>query len=266
MSYASVYGGHEEHAVVDELLALLGQNWRLLLLCPGGLSTLGATSIVGFLFHGREWWRGIRFTSATDIVIAAGWLVLIALLPLPQTGWPYGLDLLTLILLIELPYMASIGRGRQIALPRAAAMLNVYPLLALAIAALGQATGSLVIREVNRSTGLLHWVGVVAWAITLPPLLDLGPWRSLDRPRIIHVLRGTAHVALLMALALPAHDATPQIHSFFAFMAIVLPLAALHRWWHGNNQWWIRWQPWLVTALALLLAMLSGQQLLERLR
>jgi hypothetical protein len=266
-SYVSRCGGHEEHVVVDELLALLGQNWRLLLLYPGGLTALVTTMIVGLLFHGKRWWHAATFSSATSGIVAASWLTLITLLPLPQTGWPYGLDVLSLILLLELPYVALVSRrGGESAIRRIGAVLNCYPLLALAAAALGQGTGSLVVREINRSTGMLHWIGIIAWSLTLPPLLGIGPWRSDEQSFPPYALRQTAHIALLLALALPAHDATPMASSFIGLLAIALPLAAIQRWWHGRPEHWIRWQPWLVVGVALFIAALSGQQLVGRLR
>lgn len=250
---------------MDELLALLGQNWRALLLYPGGLTIFGATAIIGFMVHGRDWWQFSHFSSA-DMAIVATWLIVVALLPLPQTGWPYNLDVLTVLLLIELLYASRVIRRREeTAVTIIADLLNSYPLLVLAVAALGQGSGSLVIREINRSTGALHWLGIVAWSITLPPLLSVGPWRTAEQPHVLHMLRQVVHMALLLALALPAHDASPRIHTFVGFFAIALPLAAIHRWWDGKRSHWIRWQLWIVVFVALLIAALSGQQLLGRL-
>lgn len=251
---------------MDELLALLGQNWRLLLLYPGGLATLGALIVTTFLDPHTRSLAARRPASAIEIVIAAAWLLLIALLPLPQTGWPYALDLLTFALVIELPYWFHTLRHRADRVAALAAALNVYPLLALATATLGQAAGSLVVREINRSADWLHWLGVIAWATALPPLLAIGPWRGQQAGTLLDQGRRVAHMALLLALALPANDATPLWTGAIGFACIALPLAALNRWWRGDGQRWIAWQPWLVGALVMALAVVSGRELVGRLR
>ncbi|MBV9790144.1 MAG: hypothetical protein JOZ51_18290 [Chloroflexi bacterium] len=251
---------------MDELIALVGRSWRLLLLYPGGLTALGCVLVTRLLFEQpRGLRRGALPRLDVEIVIAATWLLAITLLPLPQSDWSYPLDLLILLLLLEMPYWIylprSLNRATQIT-----ALLNVYPLLALSIAALGQGAGSLVALEINRSTGLLHWAGVAGWASTLPPLLGLGPWRNQDLRGTLLALRRVGHMGLLLAVALPANDQTPIIAALLGFACIVVPLAALNRWWRGNETWWIGWQPWLVAALVLLVAWTSGQTLLLRLR
>ena len=254
---------------MDELIALLGQHWRLLLLYPGGLTALAAVTLARVLLEspwqigrGRERWSG------REIVIAAIWLLVIVLLPLPQTNWPYALDLIGCLLLIEIPHwthtLSSRSHNEDAIVAQLAPLLNVYPLLALSIAALGQGAGSLVVQEVNRSGGLLHWAGIVGWASVLPPLLSLGPWR--DQAGTLPALRRIAHLSLLLAAALPAHNETPLYHSLIGFVAALLALAALNHWWRGNPERWIGWQPWLVAGFAVLVAVTSGQALLMRLR
>jgi hypothetical protein len=250
---------------VDELIALLGRNWRLLLVYPGGLAALGCIALTQLLLgrwpsHGRSAisWRG------GEIMTAALWLLLIALLPLPQTGWPYALDLIILLLLFEIPaWLHWHGRGANVA--QAAALLNVYPLLALSIAALGLGAGSLVAQEINRSSGLLHWAGIAGWACALPPLLGLGPWQE-QHDDILATIRRVAHLGLLLAVTLPANNDTPIVDALIGWTCMILPLAAIQRWWRGDGRWWLGWQPWLVAALTLLLAWTSGQELLTRLR
>lgn len=260
-----MFGGPEESDDVNELLALLGQHWRLLLLYPGGLTALIALILVTLLIPYQARWRNIRQIAWPDTVLGALWLLVIALLPFPQTGWPYGLDLPTLLLLIELPYWSwHRHHGAQFT-PRATMLLNIYPLLALAVAMVGQSAGSLVVREINRNTGLLHWVGIAAWCIALPPLLGLGPWRTLPTTGLVTPLRALTHVALVVAAALPANDTTPRSAALIAFGAALLPLAALHRWWRGRPERWISWQPWLVGGLTLLALVISAQQYWQRL-
>ncbi|HEX6289012.1 MAG TPA: hypothetical protein VFZ66_07465 [Herpetosiphonaceae bacterium] len=256
---------------MDELIALLGRNWRLLLLYPGGLAALVALLLARLLLEDRRnLRRGAERLRGREIIIAAAWLLTIALLPLPQTGWPYALDLLVLLALIELPHWTSIistpDRAPDEIAAQLAPLLNVYPLLALSIALLGQAAGSLVVHEINRSGGWLHWLGIVGWASTLPPLLGLGPWRDRYTLGTLSALRRVAHMGLLLAAALPAHNETPTVMALEGFACLLLPLAALDRWWRGRSEWWIGWQPWLVVAFALVAASTSGAVLLARLR
>lgn len=248
---------------MDELIALVGRNWRLLLLYPGGLTALGCVLVTRLLFE-----RPLALRQGTlprldsEVVIAATWLLAIALLPLPQTEWSYPLDLLILLLLLEMPYWLHIVRSPDRA-TQIAPLLNVYPLLALSVTALGQGAGSLVALEINRSSGLLHWAGVVGWASTLPPLLGLGPWQHQELHGTLPALRRVGHMGLLLAVALPANDQTPIVAALIGFACIVVPLRVLNRWWRGDGAWWLSWQPWLVSALVLLIAWTSGQTLLR---
>lgn len=254
---------------MDELIALVGRSWRLLLLYPGGLTALGCVVVVRLLFERpRDLRCGALPRLGGEIVTAAAWLLAIALLPLPQTDWSYPLDLLILLLLLELPHWIDMlsAPDRAASDTRIAALLNVYPLLALSIAALGQGAGSLVALEINRSGGLLHWAGIAGWASTLPPLLGLGPWANQQHPGTLPALRRVGHIGLLLAATLPANDDTPLVAALIGFACIVVPLAVLNRWWRGSGEWWIDWQPWLVAAFTLLIAWTSGQNLLLRLR
>lgn len=254
---------------MDELIALMGRSWRLLLLYPGGLTALGCVVVVRWLFEGRPAVRRNALPRLGDeIVIAAAWLLAIALLPLPQTDWSYPLDLLTLLLLLELPHWIDMLRSTDQAThaERIAPLLNVYPLLALSIAALGQGAGSLVALEVNRSSGLMHWAGIAGWASTLPPLLSFGPWQSRDQRGTLIALRRVGHIGLLLAAALPANNDTPIVAALLGFACIVVPLAVLNRCWRSDGEWWIGWQPWLVAAFTILITWTSGQTLLLRLR
>lgn len=249
---------------MDELLALIGRQWSLLVLYPGGVTAFGALFLVQVLGTGT--WHIRTKIAAMDVLIAAVWLLLIALLPLPQTGWPYPLDLGALLLAVELLYWFRTLRapGAPPMLPLAT-LLNVYPLLVLALAALGQAAGSFVLLEINRSRGPLHWIGLGAWAATLPPLLHLGPWRFDSPIPLLTALRRLAHLGLLLAAALPANDATPIGATAIGFGALFVPLLALDRWWRGDPERWITWQPWLVAVLLGLIAWFSSQQLITRL-
>lgn len=252
---------------MDELLALIGQNWRLLLIYPGGLTALVTLLATNWIMPRGARLTGLHIGSARGVLIAALWLTVIALLPLPQTGWPYDLDLAVLLLLIELPYWLYLLRapaGERMS--RIVALLNVYPLLALALAALGQAAGTLVVQDINRSTGWLHWLGIGAWAITLPPLLGLGPWRNTIQRSLLTALRQIAHLGLLLAATLPAHDSTPIWTALVGYLCLLIPLWTLDRWWRGSAQRWTIWQPWIALGLLLILLGFSGQSYLTRLR
>ncbi len=256
---------------MDELTALIGQHWRLLLVYPGGITALAGCLLARVLLEQPlRIWRGRERWNGREIVIAAVWLLTIALLPLPQTGWPYDLDLIVLLLLIELPHWAKIIGERDQAPASVAAqlapLLNIYPLLVLSVAAIGQGAGSLVAQEINRAGGWLHWAGIVGWASTLPPLLGLGPWQERQPSGTLPTLRRVAHMGLLLATALPAHDQTPRIATVIGYGCILLPLALLNRWWRHDADRWKAWQPWLVVIFALLVGLASGQTLLDRLR
>lgn len=246
---------------MDELLALIGQHWRLTLIYPGGLAALGALALTYLL--GAPPLRARRTPlDPADVAAATAWLLAFTLLPLPQAGWPYNLDLVAFLLLIELPALWRLTRRGDSA--TVIALLNVYPLLALAIAALGQSAGTLVLRDINRDAGPLHWIGLSGWAIALPPLLALGPWRAPAHD-LLAALRRATHIGLIVAAALPAHDSTPIHTAGLAFLCAALPLAALDRWWRGDPQRLSAWQPWLVAALLLAIGFFSGQRFLARL-
>lgn len=246
---------------MDELLALLGQHWRLLALYPGGLTTLGALAAAAVVSGGVELERRL---DGVEVGVAAAWLTLAALLPLPGAGWPYDIDLITALLALEIPYLLLVRSRSESAAEQGAAVLAVYPLLALAAAMLGQAAGSWVLHDINRSTGMLHWAGLVAWSLALPPLLGLGPWRA-GQAGVLVTVRRVAHLALLISAAVPANDGSWRLGALAAYAALLLPLAALDRRWRADPWHTLRWQPWLCLALLALLAALSLQRYLERL-
>ncbi|WP_029214953.1 hypothetical protein [Kallotenue papyrolyticum] len=244
---------------MDELLALIGQHWHAVLLAPGGLQALGVWLIV---------WRSssgpmpLPPLEVGALATATSWLLAITLLPLPGTAWPYDLDLPTLLLLIELPYLARVTRrGAQ---HRLITLLNTYPLLMLAIAALGQSAGTLVLHDINRDRGALHWIGLTGWALSLPPLLGIGPWQS-STADALDALRRVALLGLLVAAMLPAHDNTPWWQGAVALLGAWLPLALLDRHRRGDEQQLTAWQPWLCAALLVTLATVSLLRLAARL-
>lgn len=247
---------------MNELLALIGRYWQLVLIYPGGITAILAWAATGIAFGGALRPRPLL---GSEIAIAIGLLLVITLLPLPQTGWPYPLDLAALLLLIEAPWCARLLRRSPTPIDDLARRLNVYPLLALSLAALGQAAGTLVLIDIGRSGGALHWVGLAGWAIALPPLLGIGPWRVAGSDPLAN-LRRVAHLGLILAAALPANDASWRLGALIGFVALLLPLALLDRWWRGQPGRWIAWQPWLSGALLVVIGVLSAGQLVDRLR
>lgn len=245
---------------MDELLALLGQHWRLLALYPGGLTMLAAVAAATVL-------GGVRIERRLDgveVAVAAVWLMLGALLPLPGAGWPYDIDLVAVLLALELPYMLLLLRsGSPSAADRTVALLSIYPLLMLAAAALGQQAGSWVLHEINRSMGALHWAGLAAWSAVLPPLLGLGPWRTspLD---VLDILRRTIHMFVLLAAAIPANDGSWRLGTLAGYAVLLLLLALLDRRWRADPWRLLRWQPWLCLLMLALLAAFSLQRYFER--
>jgi hypothetical protein len=250
---------------MDELLAIVGGSWQPLLLYPGILATLLATLLL------RPVWRlgrsrpvpGVSRLSFEPISVfyLASTLLVCALLPFPRSYWAYPIDLIVVLLLLEAPHWARItrlSRAPQAGLRAGAALeaanlANVYVLLALAIALLGQASGSLVLTEVKNGAPLPRWIGLAAWSIALPPLLALGPWYVPETEDGLLAFRRVAHIALLVALALPAgdkwgHNAT-AIAAAIAFGSLVL----LHLGWKGSPERWERLQPFIALALLLFL-------------
>ena len=118
------------------------------------------------------------------------WLAL-ALLPLPlAVALPRQIDIVVALALLEWPNLLAIRQElRTGGVRRLAAALNSYPPLILATLALMQAGNSLELAALARapgdsaalSTRMLHWLGVIALALALPPALGLGPFADGGR-------------------------------------------------------------------------------------
>lgn len=150
-----------------------------------------------------------------------------ALLPLPLAA-PLSrpVDLVVIMALLEWPRLLAISvdlhtgerlRGMQ----RLAAALNGYPPLALALILTAEGTGTL------ESSGLLRipegtaalwwfWIGVGALILTLPPLLEAGPF-ALDAPDDLRFGMRLRALGIVLIAALPG-------------------IALLTR--GGDNDWW----------------------------
>jgi hypothetical protein len=208
------------------------------------------------------------------VLASACALLVLALLPFPGSYWAYPIDLPGAIFLLEAPYWLRLAprlrtpalQVRRSAADEIGAMLNAYLLIALAVAAIGQAAGSLLVTEVKGGLPLLHWAGIAGWAIALPPLLAFGPWHQQDACEWPADLRRVGHIALLLALALPAGDRWGYGATAIGAVASFGSLTLLHRFWRGDPQPWERLQPFVALLLLGCLLYVSGQGWLARLR
>lgn len=244
---------------MNELLAIIGTSWRPLLLFPGFLSAFALTFATSYL-----WKRAPLHTHPSldfaATAYAACIVVMLAFLPVPGANWRYGMDVVATLALVEVPHWFALRRRQRSqdeaihagGTAETAALLNVYVLLGLAVAAVGQATGSWVLSEMRGGSAPLWWVGIVGWALALPPLLALGPWTVAGADVPLVALRRVAHIALLVVLALPTGAGYWGLAAA-ATMAFG-SLATLDRSWYGRPEPWERIQP--ILALILLLALL----------
>lgn len=244
---------------MDELLAIVGGSWQPLLLYPGAVTTLLLALLVNILWRRADTERSSSVGPATLAVFAVACPLLVcAMTPTPRSYWAYPLDLIVALALLEVPHWLRLAHRLQhsdtqrAATAEAATLLNVYPLLALACAALGQAAGSLLLPELRAGQGILRWVGLVTWAVTMPPLLGLGPWRTARDQ--IDDLRRAAHLVLLVAIALPSGDRWGYSGPALAAVAAIGCLTMLHYIWRGDARRWERLQP--LVALVVLICLL----------
>src|SRR3954470_9305685 len=185
----------------NELLALLGRAWSRLLIYPGGLAAFGIVCLISMLQNREprttQWvpnrepdrQEGSQFLVLSSVVLP--WLAL-ALLPLPlAVELPRQIDIVVALALLEWPNVLAIRRELWTGdMRRLTAALNSYPPLILATLALAQASNSLELGALARapgdsattSTRALHWLGVIALALALPPALGLGPFADDRRP------------------------------------------------------------------------------------
>lgn len=205
----------------NELLAMLGRAWPRLMLYPGGLTAFALVWLMARLSrHGRGAAGGacIADLPLTISAIALPWLGL-ALLPLPLVaGINRQTDLIVVLALLEWPLVLVIAQEFHSTAPdayarlvrRLAAALNSYPPLILAALVLALAAGSFEIDLLMRPPdalaparlALLHWLGALAWTLTLPPALGLGPFAS--RPPDQSALRVGLRLRALGLIALAA--------------------------------------------------------------
>lgn len=199
--------------MMGELFGALGLAWPRLLLYPGGLFALGASWLLA------RWlaWCGRRPWAAGAPVGAAGMLELVpplaalTLLPLaPARGFPYGLDLVVAVGLLEWPRLRLLVRAG----PGRAALVRSYGPLVVGAALMAAGAGGLGL------SGLLSWPGgwlerlllaggACIWLLALPGLLAAGPWGVAGRLRalgllLVGALPWVGGLAALLAGRVPA--------------------------------------------------------------
>ena len=148
----------------------------------------------------------------TASAVVLPWLG-VALLPLPLAA-PLSrpIDLVVIIALLEWPRLLAITvdlhtgerlRGMQ----RLAAALNGYPPLALALILTAEGTGTLEsmgLLRIPEGTSALwwFWIGVGALILTLPPLIEAGPF-ALDAPDDLRFGMRLRALGIVLITALP---------------------------------------------------------------
>jgi len=192
---------------MSELLGALGLAWPRLLLYPGGLFALVASWLLG------GWLArcGCRSASPGRAKLGAVVppLVALALLPLaPARSFPYGLDLVVALVLLEWPRALGWGAQRREELARA------YAPLLLAGLGLAEACGGLELTRLLRwpeplVAQLLLGASAALWLAALPRLLASGPGGLAGRLRglgllLVATLPVLGALAAMLAERLPA--------------------------------------------------------------
>lgn len=222
---------------MGELLGALGLAWPRLLLYPGGLFALGAAWLLGRwlarcgLAPGGGWHGAGGAGMLPALLGAVPPLAAISLLPLaPARPFPYGLDLVAALALLEAPrlWRAAGDADASGAIGRAALARAYLPLL-VAAAALAEAAGGLELTRLLRLPEgwpgrALLGLGAALWLAALPPLLADGPAGLVGRLRALGLL---AVAALPLLAALAAAGLLPAEYAGWALPPAALLLAGL---------------------------------------
>lgn len=162
---------------MGELLGALGLAWPRLLLYPGGAFALaGSWLLARWLSYccGRPA-LATRAPAVVDILTIVPPLTALTLLPLaPARSFPYGIDLVVALGLLEWPRLRAPGPA-----PAPRALVRAYGALILAATGMAQASGGLGL------SGLLSWperwqeqglllLSAGLWLGALPWLLEGG--------------------------------------------------------------------------------------------
>lgn len=259
---------------MNELVAILGGSWRQIFLYPGGLTLLvlaGASYPLWRHSHGRRW-QAI-FQPRSLLLVVTTWLCC-ASTPWPRTYWAYPIDIVTAFVLLEGPHWVSLRtqlavpepQRRSRAMEELVALLRVYPLVALAVAMLAQASASLLVVEIQRSTGYLRSAGLVLWALCVPVILGLGPWRQGNSFDLGTAMRRVSHAALLAMMVLPGGEGLSYAAAAVAMGACLGSLILVDYLWRGPAQRWERLQPGIAIAGLTLLLWAAYGDVIARLR
>lgn len=218
---------------MGELLGALGLAWPRILLYPGGLFALVAAWLLdrwlrrcragaGWPAHGTGPAGGGGLGQGLAPLALVAPLAVLTLLPLaPARSFPYGLDLVAAIALLELPRLLALRELDRERLGR-----EYAPLL---VAALGMtsAVGSaglsrlLLPPEGWRARALLA-AGTVLWLLALPRLLPGGA-DAPGAPRTAQAAPSTPPAEQLRALGLLLIGVLPLLGALAAGTAALLP-------------------------------------------
>jgi hypothetical protein len=190
---------------LGELLGALGLAWPRLLLYPGGLFALLAARLLA------AWLARCRGGAAAPlrrpgqppgmaIVAAAPPLAAIALLPLaPARSFPFGIDLVVALALLEWPRLLAGPATRREALARDYGPLLVAA-LGMAVAVGGVELTRLLRLPAGWAERALLLAAAALWLAALPRLLAGAPAGAAHRLRALGLLL-VAALPLLGALA-----------------------------------------------------------------
>lgn len=240
---------------MNELLAIIGTSWRPLLLFPGALTALVLVLGTSFVWRRSPTQPTARVPrlDAVGTLGAASIMLALVFLPVPGSSWRYGLDLLVILALIEVPYWYALRRRlatpalRDAAEREIGALLNIAMPFVLTLAVVAQTRGTLVLGELRGGTGWMWWVGIAGWALAMPPLLALGPWHIAGNDGVVALVRRVAHIGLLVTVALPAD--VELVGLAIAAASAFGTLAVLDHAWRGRPEAWERWQPLVAVVL-----------------
>lgn len=174
-----------------ELLAMLGRAWSRLLLYPAGLTAFAALLVLGRITSpsklDTQKLSPIAYRLSSLLIIGLPWLGL-ALLPLPLAAeLTRPVDVVVLLSLLEWSRMwAATEEFRHGTVVRAAAMLNSYPALILALLLMAHAKASFEVQALLQAPAgdaalpiqLSFWAGALALLLVLPALLGIGPFSA----------------------------------------------------------------------------------------
>jgi hypothetical protein len=171
---------------VGELLVAIGQAWPRLLLYPGGLSVF----VLALLIGGKS---ARRLPELDELLLALGPLLLISLLPLPPASpFPFSIDVITALALLELPRWAA--EARLIAQSPGHFLRPYLPLL-LGSALLYQAQGSFSLTATGLALDAVPFyvAGALLWSLALPSI-----WR--EHANLAMALRTAGHLLVIVVI------------------------------------------------------------------